>query len=358
MWAKNKRETTDRFRRLAFSLVLSCTLAALPFLVVPPAFAETNLMSRYDTLGDGRPGVITTHRIGFTYTDLSVPIGSVLVQFCANTPIIGDPCTPPPGFDLSATSLTTQTGEAGFSILPAPTQNELIMTRPAVIPSAGQSTYVFQNILSPNQIGTYYVRLQTFTSTDATGLAVQVGGIAIAATEGITVQTEVPPYLTFCAGVTIVSLDCSSANSYFIDLGEFSKTQTKSATSQMVAATNAQYGYSIFATGTTFTSGNNTIPAPVIPSPSVAGSNQFGINLRANAQPALGSDVTGPGTAGVTPNYSIPDRFMYHPGDSVASSGNSSDYRKYTVTYIVNIGDTQPAGVYSTTLTYICLANF
>jgi len=42
----------------------------------------------------------------------------------------------------------------------------------------------------------------------------------------------------------------------------------------------------------------------------------------------------------------------------VASSVTSDDMRLYTMSYIANIPVGQAPGQYSTTITYVCLANF
>ncbi len=93
-------------------------------------------------------------------------------------------------------------------------------------------------------------------------------------------------------------------------------------------------------------------------SPSVFGVNQFGINLRANSAPNVGSDPIGPGVCTITPNYNIPNRFFFGSGDTLVTSNQSSDYRVYTVSYITNVANGQAPGIYDTTLSYICLANF
>jgi hypothetical protein len=91
---------------------------------------------------------------------------------------------------------------------------------------------------------------------------------------------------------------------------------------------------------------------------SLAGTSQFGMNLRANASPAIGADPVGPGIAAVAAAYNTPDQYRFRAGDVVASSTGPNDYRKFTVSYIANVDAAQPPGVYATTITFICLANF
>jgi hypothetical protein len=110
--------------------------------------------------------------------------------------------------------------------------------------------------------------------------------------------------------------------------------------------------------GTTLTSGLNTIPALAVPSASVPGVSQFGFNLRQNTIPGDGTDAVGPGTATPSANYNIPNQFTYNNGDIIASVTHSDDTRKFTVNYITNVSSGQAGGVYATTISFICLANF
>ena len=66
-----------------------------------------------------------------------------------------------------------------------------------------------------------------------------------------------------------------------------------------------------------------------------------------------------------TPDYAVADTFKFVTGDIVADSNfdatgdpNPSDSQIYTVSYIANVPGSQPAGTYTTTLTYICTATF
>ncbi|HEV7454957.1 MAG TPA: hypothetical protein VGO07_06895 [Candidatus Saccharimonadales bacterium] len=173
----------------------------------------------------------------------------------------------------------------------------------------------------------------------------------------VDITAEVPPYLTFCLGENISGVDCSTATEPFSDMGNFSPNLTSAAQHQVVIATNAPDGYSMWATGTSMTSGGNVL-VPMTGGTSVKGTSQFGINLRANTIPVIGQNSAGPGVAAVTPNYAQPNHFRFNSGDMLATAPVPDDYRKYTISYVVNIPAGQPGGVYSATLTYVCLANF
>jgi hypothetical protein len=183
--------------------------------------------------------------------------------------------------------------------------------------------------------------------------------VVFAIAPGLNIAAEVPPYLRFCASVTITAFDCSTANSYLIDMGEFASSRTVAASSEMVVATNAASGYSITISGTTLTSGNNTIPALLPGAASLMGTSQFGINLRSNSNPSIGANPAGPGVGGVVSvPYSAPNLFRFQNGDVLVSSSGSSDNQKFTISYVANVSNGQAPGYYASTMTYICLANF
>jgi hypothetical protein len=303
-------------------------------------------------------GATTDYTLSFTGQTAGT-VGSIRLQFCANDPLIGLPCTPPNGFDLSGASLSNQTGMTGFSIDTADsTANVLVLGRTASASIAGVSTYTLSDVVNPTDEGSYYVRLETFASSDASGPHSDYGGLALAIASAISISTYVPPYLLFCTGVTIQSYDCSTANGNYINFGEFTPGTTATGHTQLLAATNAADGYSIRVNGTTLTSGNNTIPPLAVSDVSRRGVSQFGLNLRANGTPPVGIDPQGDGAGVPAPDYNSPDFFRYNNGEVVASAPTADAYRLYTASYIVNISTEQPPGIYVSTISYVALANF
>lgn len=345
------------FLRLRLMLVLPI----LVILLAPAAEAGPQVIDRYIQLENAEPTTITRHAIGFRYTNFTSQVASVSFEYCANSPIPQIVCIPPAGLDVNAASFVSQSGQTGFSVNSTETTaNKVVITRAAQQPNAPNalSRYEFSNMINPSSIGSYYVRIQTYSTSDATGVAIEDGGIVFAINDAFNVAAEVPPHLTMCAAVTITGLDCSSANSYFIDLGEFSRSSATAATSELLVTTNAGFGFSVTLAGTTLTSGNNLINPLFSQSTSSPGTSQFGLNLRANSSPGIGANPTGPGVATVASDYAVANRFKFMPGDAVVSANGTSDFRKFTVSYVTNISASQPAGIYATTVSYIALANF
>lgn len=304
--------------------------------------------------GSGKTGV--DYNISFTITTAGT-LGSVEFQFCSNSTFPSDTCTVPAGLDVSKATFTQESGISGFTIFKA-TSNDIIITRPPAPITAVNATALFQNITNPSSSGSYYLRVMTYPTSDASGPYTDNGGMAFAINEPIYVQAYVPPYLLFCTGNTITGTDCNTASGDFIDLGQLLPNRTSSGQSQMVVATNAKNGYSIEVTGGTLTSGNNTIPPLSVDTPAQIGISQFGINLRANTSPLVGTDPSGSGTGQPTVNYDQPNLYRYADGDVVATNSTVEEGRKFTVSYVTDISKAQPAGVYASTFTYVAMGNF
>ncbi|HSX32628.1 MAG TPA: hypothetical protein VLF43_05180 [Candidatus Saccharimonadales bacterium] len=299
-----------------------------------------------------------TYRLQFRYITGGT-VGSIRLMFCADSAIVNTPCVPPVGFDASGVVIGTQLGAGGFSLDSSSTANEIVLGRPPAGVAAGTSgVYDFNLITNPDDPGPLYARVQTYATSDGTGPLTDNGGLALYYTNTLGVQVEVPPYLVFCVGESIVGQDCTTATEAFTDLGVLTSTTTSAAQSQMVIATNAENGYSMWAIGGTMVSGNNAIAAMTTLGPSTEGTPQFGLNLAANTDPVVGQVPNGPGVGVPVAGYFTPNQFKFVSGDVLATSPVPDDYRKYTASYIINIPSGQPGGVYSTTLTYITLANF
>jgi hypothetical protein len=375
--------------RLVFAVaVLLISLSAnLP---IHNAYAAT-LTSRSLTLeagasdGGSKPSGVVKHLFSFTVPTTG-NVGSIKFQYCTTA---GGTCTTPTGLSTTSATILNQTGATGFTIVNT-TNGSPYLTRSAASISSGTSvTYEFGTVTNPDNTncfsGTtpqsnncpFYVRINTYASTDTTGGVTDSGTVAASTASQIVLTGTMPESLIFCTGGTITVAgsgipDCSTATSGAISFNQlFSPADTATATSQMAASTNAGTGYNITVNGATLTSGSNTVTAMGSATTGARGTRQFGLNLRANttstSTPAVGSDLT-PTSNGTNfkgqalTGYSTIDTFKFVTGDSVANSANGgagpTDTQLYTVSYIANVSGSQPPGVYTSTLTYICTATF
>jgi len=317
-----------------------------------PTFAVTVLTNRTLSIASSTAGANTNHTFSFNFP-ITETVGSINFEYCTD-PIDVVTCVNPNGSDVSGATLGGQSGETGFAIVSQGTNSITIGRTPGVVGN-GLNSYSFDNVINPGDKGPFFVRISAYSSSDGSGPILSFSSVAGSINQGINISGEVPEILNFCTGIVVP--DCFSTIGDFIEFGILHSSNTSFGTSQFMVGTNAPNGYNVTINGPTMTSGSDFINNLSSPTNSFTGLPQFGLNLRANLVPTVGADVTG-GSGFVTANYNNPDRYTYIDGDIVASSTGRSENTLYTVSYIVNIKPTQPAGVYNTTITYVCTAGF
>ncbi len=338
------------------------------------------------TDGGSKPSGVVNHLFSFTLPSVGNPsTGSIKFQYCD---LAAGACTTPAGLSTTSATLGTQTGATGFTLVNT-TNGSPYLTRSAASITANTAvTYQLLTVTNPDNTRcfsgttpqsnncTFFVRISTYASTNATGSPIDTGTVAASTATPISLSGTMPESLVFCTGGTVGTTagvpDCSTAGTGSVSFNQlFSPTDTATATSQMAASTNAGSGYIISVNGTTLTSGSNTIPAMASSTTGVRGTGQFGLNLKANttatSNPAIGTEVA-PAANGTNyrgeavGGYATVDNFKYVTGNTVADSANGgasgTDAQIFTVSYIVNVPGSQPAGTYTTTLTYICTPTF
>lgn len=338
-------------------LLLSLVYLSIFILGVYSTGHAATLEDRNVEIGTSVASQNTSHKYQFTI-GTSGNVGSIEFEYCTNNPLIGAPCTAPAGLDASGANITSQSGATGFSVHPLTTANRLIISRiPSSVTAPQVVLYNFSNIVNPStQNQSVYVRISTYATNNASGSRVDAGAVVFAITRGLSVDGVVPPYLTFCAGVT-VALNCTTATGTSLSFGELSRNEPRFLTSQFAGATNDESGYIVTLSGITMTSGSNTI-APLSPGgSSTAGSSQFGLNLVSNTSPLVGQAVIGIGSAAPAAGYGTTNQFKF-ANEVIALSSLPTDFNRFTVSYIVNIASSQPPGIYNSTLTYIASATF
>jgi len=201
--------------------------------------------------------------------------------------------------------------------------------------------------------------MKSLPSSDGTGAQIDFGSVKGQVTEGVEIATQVPPMLIFCLAEE-VDYNCTGTNdTYYTDMGALDAASTLKAQSQMAVGTNASGGFAITANGTPMSAATNVIDSPSIPTESLPGTNQFGINLVENSNPGVGQNPEGEFANAIpSPNYSTPNMYMYVPGDVVAYSPNVSLMKKFTVSYILNASPSLRAGVYTSTMTFVASGRF
>jgi hypothetical protein len=152
------------------------------------------------------------------------------------------------------------------------------------------------------------------------------------------------------------------------DLGLMTSSTTKTFTTNFEVRAYIAHGYSARVVGpapqllSSTPTGRSLSPMSTR-GPSVQGSEQYGLNLRANTTPAIGSPVQQIPDATfsfgyATADYDVLDEYKYVDGDVVARSDKSSGYTKYFMSFIANVAESTSGGEYSTAHTVVVTANY
>lgn len=349
------------FKKLIVYLV---PLALIVYAMSPFGVSAAQITARSLTITSSAPSVAVDHQFLFTIPT-SGNVGSIQFQYCTSP--IGS-CVMPSGLITTSATLTSQTGETGFSIIATANGTPYLSRTAALVSGPVIVSYTLHNVTNPSAPNTsFYVRISTFASTDTSGTAVDTGNVGAATANQIIVSGVMPESLVFCVGTS--GTDCTNLTGTTVDLGVFSPTLTSTGTSLMSASTNAASGYNITLSGTTLMSGLNSVSPMGDQSSNVStcsttsctptiGTSQFGTNLKANTVPSVGAAVSGLGSGAAVGGFNVVNKFRFFSGDTVASSAGPTKSNLYTNSYIVNVGGDQAAGVYTATMTYICTASF
>lgn len=208
-----------------FGAVFALLFATAVPAVVPGLVNAAQVTTRSIQLSSSTKSATgVTYQVNFTAISGA---GAFVVDFCSNTPLLGEACTTPTGFDLTADTLTTPTGGTTVADLDA---NTVRVTKTV---SAGAESVEIAGITNPSAAGTVYARIVTFTNAthadgytsanpDVVGTHIDDGGVAFSITDSIGVDAAVLESLTFCAASAAITANCGNAsgNAPSLTLGE------------------------------------------------------------------------------------------------------------------------------------------
>lgn len=237
--------------------VLLVTALALGAISFAPAlegtvFAGGQVQSRFIELSDSSPNASSvTYNVSFKPTSTAT-VGGILVDFCADSPIINSTsCTFPTSFTLG-TSVSV-TGPTGFSTSTGSwvTTNSLqcgaaasnfqvleLTNATAQTPSGSSTAINFQinSVHNPSTTGTFYARIYTFdTAADTPNAAtycptgttrgsgftgnIDYGGVALSTVTQISITATVQETLTFCVSGGAITGTCGSLTAPTLTIG-------------------------------------------------------------------------------------------------------------------------------------------
>jgi hypothetical protein len=263
--------------------------------------------------------------VGFTVSNTATNIGGIVIDFCSNSPIIGDACTAPVGFNVnrSSTALSGQTNISGFAVNTTDTQDNRIILDNGTPAAPGGAAVSFtlgdgstNGFTNPTANGPLYARIYTYTTgaaadahdSDAPTGYTDFGGIALSIQDYVNITARVQETITFCAsaddisgaGVNPALVDCGDATVPAVVIGHggppaiLEANAVDNATVYTQMSTNATSGAVVrmratntCANGGLSSTGGAVCNIPGIntgttPAPMVAGTAGFGLFVSAS----------------------------------------------------------------------------
>ncbi len=155
-------------------------------------------------------------------------------------------------------------------------------------------------------------------------------------------------------------------NTSTVNLGTLSTSTAATGVATFQVRAYVDSGYTVLTmSNPPTTSGGAVLAGMTSTAASAPGTEQFGINLRANTSPAtFGADpspqpdstfAAGQAASG----YNTPNQFKYVKGNAIAGTGASGwGQTNYTISYIANINSVTKAGQYSMVHDLVVVATF
>lgn len=374
--------------RRTFYVAVVGVLAAT--LILPFIASALTLTERSIQLSSASVSATSVYTVNFTAKQAA---GAFVVDFCNNTPLIGQSCSAPTDF----TAVGAASTETGFTDVTG-TTNRVVVA--GDIDANDEVSVPITGIVNPSEAGFVYARIVTFdTKANATASTPTVlgsnkqdeGSVTLSITPTIGVSGSVLETMTFCVSGSPITDACETTTTPVLALGE--ETAPSSGIFALQAGTISQKNlYTQIST--------NAVGGAIIRLKSTA--NNCGGLLRAGAPsacdiaPAQDSDIdpeanvakfgvktttatdtpsrTGSGvfqpvadsnygndafalnfTSGATPSTGVTSTF----GDPFLDTNNAPVSNKnMRLIFGATIADNTPAGTYSTDLSLIATGKF
>lgn len=380
------------FDRRAVNMTLA--LAMLLGIIAPalsPVGVSAGLMTSRKIVMSSSAISATDVDYELTFTpETSAASGVVIIEFCDDSPIIGQACGAPTGFDASAAS--TPSGVTDLSPTTLKVAQALVAATPV--------TLTFDNIVNPSYLTTinagegFYARVYTYadataangyTDADTLGTYLDAGGIALAITNPIQVSAAVRETMTFCVSKVDPTQNCTGTTTPSLVLGhgtpealDASATDTAQAFTQI--STNASGGAVVNMKidnecgGLERQGGTNNVCeiGPQVTSSVLApgAAAKFGLNVGAATNP-VGATVTPSGDTTAQAPYSTGSQYGMDwvsgnatgvgssYGDTIFTTGGAPVNNKNTpLTFAASVTSTTPAGLYKAVLNLVATGTY
>lgn len=194
----------DRQTRLAVMMVgLVVAIATLVF--IPVLTSAAQVANRSIVLSSASINATATYQVNFTPETTGA--GAFVVDFCTNSPLLGQECDVPAGLNVAGAAAAANVDNLSASTLRV-TQ---------ALTQGSETTVELEGIVNPSAAGTVYARIATFATEAAAddyvsatpGAVIDSGSVALAFTPTISVSGQVLESLTFCVSGAPIDANCT-----------------------------------------------------------------------------------------------------------------------------------------------------
>lgn len=374
-----KKQKSSLLKRFTSGLAAVLLFAATASVLLTPhsALAAGQVSARSIQLSSSaKTATGVSYLVQFTPTTTAAM--SIVIDFCSNSAVIGASCTAPTGFSASSVGLTAGTGTTNWALGTTAANTVKLNKNTGSNLGTSQINFTLTNITNPTNAGSYYARIYTYgnttygtySSATSVGNDMDEGGVALSATDTVSINATIMETLTFCVNKTAPGNGCTSLSTPInVVLGhgspvtlDASAVDTDTMYTQL--STNAVSGASVaLKTGNSCT-GLSRDAGATCPIPGkgafgtvAAGTAFFGLNV-ANGSGGTGT-VTANGNYGTTAgSYGMGASVTSTYGDPIESSSAATANVNSLLTYGATAAATTPAGVYSATHTLIATGTF
>lgn len=322
--------------------------------------------------------------VGYSFEfTVNAPAGAFVVDFCSNSPLVGDECVAPAGMNVSSATISTP----GYSL-----QNSDSNTVFVASPLSTTASFTLGGVTNPSAAGLVYARIITYdtaasaasyVSNNLGGGGVDGGTVALSITDTIGVSGSVMESLTFCVSSVQIGANCGGVQRPIVQLGEEVgdvKALTASAVSEGVlyaqVSTNAVGGVVVNLKSDTIDCGGLRRAgdaaacdiAPALDRDISAGMALFGVKVAAAAD--TGTDPMGILRAAAGSLYgSSRFAFNYVTGNAsgvtsvfgdpfLDTNGAPANNKNVALTFGASVSNNTPAGTYSADISLIAAGKF
>lgn len=370
-----------------FIAAVALLLASIASSIVPAFVSAASVTERSIALSNSSvTATNVTYQVNFKAAGAA---NAFVVDFCSNSPLVGQECTAPAGLTVASAASTT----VGFTTVDDIAPNTVMVT--GTIGAAADISVDITGITNPSAAGPLYARIVTYSAAidpgdfgdyDAEDLGPNVvdsGGVALSITQTIGVSGAVPESMLFCISGQTILVDCTGTTAPVVELGETVGDLT-ALVSNLVStgnvyaqiSTNAVSGAIVHLKSNALNCGGllrSGAPAacdigPALDDGIAAGEAKFGVMAAPIAD--TGSNPTGAFDVVTLSDYNDTTyalNYVAGNGSGVTSTygdpfldtaGAPANNKNVQLTFGASVSNNTPAGLYSANLSMIATGKF